>query len=113
MGGRSGVCAGGGIARGQSTIAIAHRGRGRGAASRRRRHRGCEHDPVVRRLAEMYDLVRCAATRRLRGYRLCRLITALGHASAVIAPSLIPRKPGEQVKTTVATLVTSTGAGEP
>jgi transposase len=33
------------------------------------------------------------------GYGLHRLITALGHDCAVIAPSLIPKRPGERVKT--------------
>jgi transposase len=33
------------------------------------------------------------------GYGLHRQITALGHACSVIAPSLIPKRPGEHVKT--------------
>ena len=33
------------------------------------------------------------------GYGLHRQITALGHACSVIAPSLIPKRPGERVKT--------------
>ena len=33
------------------------------------------------------------------GYGLQRLIEGLGHEFAVIAPSLIPRRPGERVKT--------------
>ena len=33
------------------------------------------------------------------GYGLHRQITALGHECAVVAPSLIPRRPGERVKT--------------
>jgi transposase len=33
------------------------------------------------------------------GYGLYRLVTALGHDCAVVAPSLIPRRPGERVKT--------------
>jgi transposase len=33
------------------------------------------------------------------GYGLYRQITALGHECAVIAPSLIPKRPGERVKT--------------
>ena len=33
------------------------------------------------------------------GYGLCRLIKQLGHDCIVVAPSLIPRKPGERVKT--------------
>ena len=33
------------------------------------------------------------------GYGLQRLIVGMGHECAVIAPSLIPRRPGERVKT--------------
>src|SRR4051794_4257927 len=33
------------------------------------------------------------------GYGLHRQVTALGHDCAVVAPSLIPRRPGERVKT--------------
>ena len=33
------------------------------------------------------------------GYGLYRLITTLGHPCTVVAPSLIPRKPGDRVKT--------------
>jgi transposase len=33
------------------------------------------------------------------GYGLCRLITGLGHACDVVAPSLVPKKPGNRVKT--------------
>ncbi|MBV9511520.1 MAG: IS110 family transposase [Caulobacteraceae bacterium] len=33
------------------------------------------------------------------GYGLHRLITTLGHSCIVVAPSLIPRKPGDRVKT--------------
>lgn len=35
-------------------------------------------------------------------YGLKRQIEALGHSGAVVAPSLIPRRPGERVKTIVA-----------
>ena len=33
------------------------------------------------------------------GYELYRQITAAGHACVVVAPALIPRKPGERIKT--------------
>jgi transposase len=33
------------------------------------------------------------------GYGLCRTIERLGHACLVVAPSLIPRKPGNRIKT--------------
>jgi transposase len=54
---------------------------------------------IVRRLAEKYDRVQFCYEAGPTGYGLYRLITALGHACAVVAPSLIPRKPGERVKT--------------
>ncbi len=33
------------------------------------------------------------------GYGVYRLLTALGHDCVVVAPSLIPRRPGDRVKT--------------
>jgi len=33
------------------------------------------------------------------GYGLCRLLGSLGHACDVVAPSLIPKKPGNRIKT--------------
>ncbi len=33
------------------------------------------------------------------GYGVYRLLTALGHACMVVAPSLIPRRPGDRIKT--------------
>ena len=33
------------------------------------------------------------------GYWIYRLLTSLGHCCYVVAPSLIPKKPGERVKT--------------
>ena len=33
------------------------------------------------------------------GYGLHRLLTGLGHSCVVVAPSLIPRKPGDRIKT--------------
>src|SRR5262249_2724409 len=57
----------------------------------------------------MRRLVKRIATRHRRGhfcyeagptgYGLYRLITGLGHRCMVVAPSLIPRKPGDRVKT--------------
>lgn len=61
------------------------------------------HDePSVRRLIE-----RLGDRRRLRvcyeagptGYGLARLLTSMGVACVVVAPSLIPRAPGDRVKT--------------
>src|SRR5215204_6263722 len=33
------------------------------------------------------------------GYRIQRQLTAAGHGCVVVAPSLIPRKPGDRIKT--------------
>jgi Transposase len=54
---------------------------------------------IVRRLAEKYNRVQFCYEAGPTGYGLYRLITALGHDCAVVAPSLIPRRPGERVKT--------------
>ena len=54
---------------------------------------------IVRRLAEKYDRVEFCYEAGPTGYGLYRLVTALGHDCAVVAPSLIPRRPGERVKT--------------
>jgi transposase len=57
---------------------------------------------VVRKVVERFDRPR----RQLRfccedgpcGYGLHRFLTALGHACTVVAPSLIPIKPGDRIK---------------
>ncbi len=54
---------------------------------------------IVKRIAAKYDRVYFCYEAGPTGYGLHRLITALGHSCMVIAPSLIPRKPGDQVKT--------------
>jgi transposase len=54
---------------------------------------------IVRRLVEKYGRVQFCYEAGPTGYGLYRLITALGHDCAVVAPSLIPRRPGERVKT--------------
>jgi transposase len=54
---------------------------------------------IVQRLAEKYDRVQFCYEAGPTGYGLHRLITTLGHRCMVVAPSLIPRRPGERVKT--------------
>lgn len=54
---------------------------------------------LVKRLAVKYDRVHFCYEAGPTGYGLHRLITGLGHPCMVIAPSLIPRKPGDRVKT--------------
>jgi transposase len=61
--------------------------------------RQCDLDPLIRRLQSksphlvfVYEAGPC-------GYWLYRYLTQKGHLCWVVAPSLIPRKPGERVKT--------------
>jgi transposase len=54
---------------------------------------------LVRKLAKRHQRLAFAYEAGPTGYGLQRQITALGHACAVVAPSLIPKRPGERVKT--------------
>jgi transposase len=54
---------------------------------------------LVRRLAGKYQKLVFCYEAGPTGYGLYRQIKALGHDCAVVAPSLIPRKPGDRVKT--------------
>jgi transposase len=54
---------------------------------------------LVRKLAERYERVQFCYEAGPVGYGLYRQILALGHICVVVAPSLIPRKPGDRVKT--------------
>ena len=54
---------------------------------------------VVKRIANEYERVRFCYEAGPTGYGLYRLIRGLGHECTVVAPSLIPRKPGDRVKT--------------
>lgn len=54
---------------------------------------------VVKRIADRYEHVHFCYEAGPTGYGLHRLITSLGHECSVVAPSLIPRKPGDRVKT--------------
>ena len=54
---------------------------------------------LVKRIAAEHDRVHFCYEASPTGYGLYRLITALGHPCVVVAPSLIPRKPGNRVKT--------------
>lgn len=54
---------------------------------------------LVTRLAAQYERVTFCYEAGPTGYGLHRLITGLGHDCMVVAPSLIPKKPGQQVKT--------------
>jgi len=54
---------------------------------------------LVAKLAAKYDKLRFCYEAGPTGYGLYRLIKSLGHECIVAAPSLIPKKPGERVKT--------------
>jgi transposase len=54
---------------------------------------------VIRKLAGRYGKLHFCYEAGPTGYGLYRQIRALGHACLVIAPALIPKRPGERVKT--------------
>jgi transposase len=54
---------------------------------------------LVRQLAAKYDRLTFCYEAGPTGYGLHRQIKSLGHECLVVAPSLIPKKPGERVKT--------------
>jgi transposase len=54
---------------------------------------------LVKRLAAKHARVQFCYEAGPTGYGLFRLITDLGHPCTVVAPSLIPKKPGDRVKT--------------
>jgi transposase len=54
---------------------------------------------VVAKLAGKFGQLSFCSEAGPTGYGLYRLIVELGHAGTVVAPSLIPRKPGDRVKT--------------
>ncbi|HVG48915.1 MAG TPA: IS110 family transposase, partial [Rubellimicrobium sp.] len=71
---------------------------------------------VVARIAAKYDRVHFCYEAGPTGYGLHRLITGLGHACTVVAPSLVPRKPGDRVETNrrdAVSLARLPRAGEP
>ena len=53
---------------------------------------------VIQRIAAKFDRVHFCYEAGPTGYGLYRLIRSLGHECIVVAPSLIPRKPGDRVK---------------
>src|SRR5947208_5451824 len=54
---------------------------------------------VIGRLASKYEQLHFCYEAGPTGYGLHRLITELGYSCTVVAPSLIPRKPSDRVKT--------------
>ncbi|MGO7136495.1 IS110 family transposase [Rhizobium leguminosarum] len=54
---------------------------------------------IIQRIAAKFDRVHFCYEAGPTGYGLHRLIRSLGHECLVVAPSLVPRKPGDRVKT--------------
>ncbi len=54
---------------------------------------------LIRKLAGRYDKLYFCYEAGPTGYGLYRRIEALGHTCLVVAPALIPKRPGERVKT--------------
>src|SRR5579864_6136434 len=54
---------------------------------------------LVRKLADRHETLHFCYEAGPTGYGLYRQIVALGQSCTVVAPSLIPRRPGERVKT--------------
>jgi transposase len=54
---------------------------------------------LIRKLAARYETLHICYEAGPTGYGLYRQILALGHDCMVVAPSLIPRRPGDRVKT--------------
>ena len=56
-------------------------------------------EKVIRKLAARYRKLHVCYEAGPTGYGLYRQVEALGHDCTVVAPSLIPKKPGDRVKT--------------
>lgn len=64
---------------------------------------------IIQRIAAKFDHVHFCYEAGPTGYGLHRLIKSLGHDCMVVAPSLIPRKPGGASRRTVETRLRSPG----
>jgi transposase len=65
---------------------------------------GGSHDDVLKLLKKLASAhpgvaLQCCYEAGPRGYPLCRFIRAQGHTCIIVAPSKVPRKPGDRVKT--------------
>jgi transposase len=54
---------------------------------------------LVRKLGDRYEVLHFCYEAGPTGYGLYRQVLSLGHKCTVVAPSLIPRRPGDRVKT--------------
>src|SRR6516225_9205666 len=60
---------------------------------------GASVTKLVKKLAGKYERLSFCYEAGPTGYGVYRQITSLGHECSVVAPTLIPKKPGERVKT--------------
>jgi transposase len=72
---------------------------GRGAVCGRDREQRDGDGEAGRKLAAKYERLTFCYEAGPTGYGLYRQIRSLGHECIVVAPSLIPKKPGDRVKT--------------
>ena len=54
---------------------------------------------TIKKLGRRYDRLHVCFEAGPTGYGLCRQVRDLGHDCMVVAPALIPKRPGERVKT--------------
>src|SRR5215204_4376295 len=54
---------------------------------------------TIKKLGSRYDRLHVCFEAPAEGYGLCRQVRDLGHDCMVVAPALIPKRPGERVKT--------------
>lgn len=64
---------------------------------------------IIARMANRFDRVHFCYEARPTGYGLYHLIRLLGHECTVVAPSLLPRKPGDRGRRTAGTPFLSRG----
>ena len=84
----------------RNAVAIADRwSDGRGSVSGEIESTGAATAKLVRKLAAKYERLTFCYEAGPTGYGLYRHIESLGHECMVVAPSLIPKKPGDRVKT--------------
>lgn len=55
---------------------------------------------TIKKLGKKYDRLHVCFEAGPTGYGLCRQVRDLGHDCMVVAPALIPGRPGDRVKTT-------------